>query len=82
MASLVPIIKRFILFFTQRVEFDPLKQGCIRPRPSPFWRPTTRYNGISDPLRGGFRLQGFRIFGHEAAETAPKSPFWKILKIF
>ena len=24
---------------------------------------------------GGFRLQGFRIFGREAPETAPKAPF-------
>ena len=35
-------------------------QGCIRPRPSPFWRPSTRYNRVSDPLRGGgVRLQDF-----------------------
>ena len=24
---------------------------------------------------GGFRLQGFQIFGREAPETAPKAPF-------
>ena len=30
------------------------EQGCIRPRPSPSWRPSTRYNGVSDPPRGGF----------------------------
>ena len=35
------------------------RQGCTRPRPSPFWRPRTRYNGVSDPLRGGVRLQDF-----------------------
>ena len=28
-------------------------QGFIRPRPSPSWRPSTRYNGVSDPPRGG-----------------------------
>ena len=38
--------------------YNPLKQGCMRPRPSPFWRPSTRYNGVSDSLRGG-RLQDF-----------------------
>ena len=27
-------------------------QGCIRPRPSPFQRPSTRYNGVSTPLGG------------------------------
>ena len=34
-------------------------QGCIRPRPSPSWRQSTRYNGVSDPPRGGVRLQDF-----------------------
>ena len=36
-----------------QLAFGKWSQGCIRPRPSPFWRPSTRYNGISDPLRGG-----------------------------
>ena len=34
------------------------RQGCIRPRPSPFQRPSTRYNGGSTPWRV-VRLQDF-----------------------
>ena len=75
-------------------EFLPLEppvldtgaQGCIRPRLSPFWRPSTSYNGVSDPMRGGVSIAGFRakgggsiagfwIFGREAPEKAPKAPF-------
>ena len=48
-----------------------------RPRPSPFERPSTRYNGISPPWWGeGFRLQDFgprrgvdfRVFGFSGAK--------------
>ena len=77
--------------FRAQIWEQPANQGCIRPRPSPFERPSTRYKWVSIPLRGGCRLQdfgpsgawyqGFQIFGHEATETAPKAPFQKTLKI-
>ena len=37
-------------------------QGCTRPRPSPFKRPSTRYNGVRPPW-GGVSIAGFRPKG-------------------
>ena len=72
------------------------KQGCIRPRPSPSWRPSTRYNGVSDPPRGGVRLQDFgprggvdcRVFGFSGAKRPKRRrrrrfrKFWRFFENF
>ena len=66
------------------IETYGTRQGCTRPRPTPFQRPSTRYNegSIAGFWPEGVRLQGFRVFGRKARETAPKAPFLTILKLF
>ena len=61
-----------LIVCTSKLNLIVCRQGCTRPRPSPFWRPSTRCNGVLDPLRGGGRLQGF---GPRGASIAVVSDF-------
>ena len=63
-------------------------QGCRRPRPNPFERPSTRYDGVTTPWGGGGRLQDsgprevvrLRVFGFLVAKRPKRlwrRCFWK-----
>ena len=73
----------------------PPDQGCIRPRPSPFQRPSTRFHGVSTTLRGG-SIAGFwaevgfdcRVFGFLGAKRPKRRQrrrfrrFWRFFENF
>ena len=58
-----------------------LTQGCTRPRPSPFERPSTRYNGGSIPLRG-IRLQDLQADCRFDSIAGPRRRFKKFRRFF
>ena len=64
------------------LHLNRVDQGCIRPRPSPFWRPSTRYNGVSDPLRGGGSIAGFRAEGGFDFRVRRFRKFWGFFENF
>ena len=43
-----------------RITMTLFHPGMHKSRLSIFWRPSTRYNGVSDHLRGGGSIAGFR----------------------
>ena len=69
----------FLLQFTSLIDEDIFcyrlcaKHGCIRPRPNPFERPSTRYNGVSTPWNGGF---DFNILVWDVSSITDFSDFW------
>ena len=72
----------------------PYQQGCTRPRPSPSWRPSTRYNGVSEPPRGGgfdcristrgggFDCRVFRFSGAKRPRRRRRRRFRKFWRFF